>query len=102
MTSFEEWLAERREDFVVHHLPKVVPMNFKRVCGFINTHRTAAGVELTLTEIAGRVDAIDAMCAFGGTWSNVVTFSNFTGQVTFEDTNGIPGSMRFYRGRLVR
>jgi len=69
---------------------------------FVNTHQTAAGVELTLTGIAGRVYAVDAMGTFGGTWSNLITFSNFTGQTTFEDTNGLPGSMRFYRGRLVR
>jgi len=69
---------------------------------FVNTHRTVAGVEVTLTGIAGRRYAIDAMGVFGGSWSNLVTLSNFNGQATFMDTNGLPGASRFYRGRLVR
>jgi hypothetical protein len=58
-------------------------------------------LQLTLSGIAGRNYALDVAPSVSGTWSSLTTFSNFTGQATYLDSNAGAAAPRFYRGRWV-
>jgi hypothetical protein len=67
----------------------------------LNPTRVGNGVAITLGGFPGRTYALESSPSFGGTWTRLVTFTNFTGQATFTDPS-IPTATRYYRGRLVR
>jgi hypothetical protein len=59
------------------------------------------GYVITLTGIYGRNYALDVSTNLLN-WTELVTWTNFTGSAQYPDLSPDPGANRFYRGRLVR
>ena len=55
----------------------------------------------TLVGIPGRRYAVDFKPTLGGSWTQLVLFTNQTSQTIFTDPGAVSAGARFYRGRLA-